>query len=95
MKNTDKKTEVPQSLKTAVNVSAIDDLWKYVRENTEDFNFLSYRLLRNKIIPAREKIKGELVEAYLTGKRLANEKEYAPLASNDIAEKWFFDKYGY
>ena len=88
-------TNEPLSKTAVIHSTAIDDLWKYVRENTEDFNFLSYRLLRNKIIPAREKIKGELIEAYLTGKRLANEKEYAPLASNDIAEKWFFDKYGY
>ena len=88
-------TNEPLSKTAVIHSTAVDDLWKYVRENTEDFNFLSYRLLRNKIIPAREKIKEELIEAYLTGKRLANEKEYAPLASNDIAEKWFFDKYGY
>ena len=88
-------TNEPLSKTAVIHSTAIDDLWKYVRENTEDFNFLSYRLLRNKIIPAREKIKDELIEAYLTGKRLANEKEYAPLASNKKKEKWFFDKYGY
>lgn len=83
-------------LKNAViHSTAIEDLWQYVKDNTEDFNFYSYRLLRNKIIPAKEKIKQELIEAYLTGKRLANEKEYAPLSSIDIAEKWFLDKYGY
>ena len=78
-----------------IYTTSVEDVWKYVRDNKEDFNFQTYILLRNKLIPAKDKIKEELIEAYLTGKRLTNEKEYAPLAANDIAEKWFFDKYGY
>ena len=56
-------TNEPLSKTAVIHSTAIDDLWKYARENTEDFNFLSYRILRNKIIPAREKIKEELIEA--------------------------------
>jgi len=83
-------------LQPAVNHStAVNYLCKYVRENTEDFNFLSYRLLRNEIQPKLEKEKEDIITAFLEGKMFFDGLSYAPNAIRDIAEKWFLDKYGY
>jgi len=85
-----------QCVQTSVNHStALKDIWKYVRENTEDFNFQMYRLLRNEIHPKLEKEKEDIITAFLEGKMFSDGLNYAPNVSRDIAEKWFLDKYGY
>jgi hypothetical protein len=86
----------PQCVQTSVKHStAVQDIWKCVRENTNDFNFLTYRLLRNEIYPKLQKEKEDIITAFLKGKMFSDGLNYAPNVSRDIAEKWFLDKYGY
>jgi hypothetical protein len=88
--NTDKSMERKNLYSTAMQ-----DMWHFVIANKREIDWKTYVVLRNKIQPLLEKDKADKIEAYLTAKQISDGILYSPLASIDIAEKWFFEKYGY